>query len=164
MIHISIEGQNAADVRRHLRGLLGASDETLACGSANERGETEVHSKPEFEQFGVNVYKSHQFPFALGKKVYDNAEHAKQRRTKNGNWLNSFTLEIDLETGDVKPVDFGLASQTMDRYFAIFEDEGEIHFGENGYHSANAVKNAYGSALTYIRVSADGQHVHVERA
>ncbi len=109
---------------------------------------------PNYRTFGLNVYDSDTVAFALGKKVYRNAADAAAKRTRNGNWLFSFNLDIDLATGAVRSTANDRAADSV-RYFAVLLGEGGSVSFSKGYDTSSAAHANNPDALAVIGVAID---------
>ncbi len=114
---------------------------------------------PNYTTFGINVYESDSHAFALGKKLYRNKHEAAEKQTRNGGWVTSFDLRIDLGTGQF--VTFGDGDGET-RCFAVKPDSNGGIVLTRGYDSASeAVVNNPG-ALAVVAVNLDDDnHVSV---
>lgn len=151
------------ELARHITSNSNFSHDATTLGDMPHETESSVPAPaPNYTNFGVNVYESSEHAFALGKKLYADANEAREKQTRNGGWVDSFDFGIDLATGTVRSSG---ATPTSDaRYFNVLREGDGIKFGR-GFDSQYAAEcNADASHLATVWISLDdndGVHVGV---
>jgi hypothetical protein len=125
-------------------------------------GASAAPAAPNYTTFGINVYESDDHAFALGKKIYANAREAEEKMTRNGNWLTSFDLDINLATGDVRATDNNGGDK---RYFAVNRSGANGIAISKGYSTESAAASNNEDALAVVAIAVnDSDTVSVSNA